>query len=152
MELSQFIIPLAILLVAVVYSSVGHGGASGYLAVLAIAGIDPDITRPTALVLNLFVASIASYHFWRTGNFSARLFISFAIASIPFAFLGGVLRMPTHIYKYVLGGVLAFAAARLVWRFSDDREFRLPSLPVALFAGASSDFFPDWSALAAAYF
>ena len=97
MEFSVLII-LAIFLVAILYSSVGHGGASGYLAVMALLAVAPEVTRPTALTLNLFVASIATVQYYRAGHFSWRLFIPFAIASIPMAYLGGDDLPPTHIF------------------------------------------------------
>src|SRR5215203_701372 len=128
---------LAIFIVAILYSSVGHGGASGYLAVMAFLAVTPEVTRPTALVLNLFVASIATLQFWRAGHFSWRLFWPFAVASIPFAFIGGMIKLPTNIYKIVLGLVLLFAAFRLAWKFaSDDDELRQPNLWMCLVIGA----------------
>src|SRR5437867_10709570 len=110
MDSITVLIILAIFVVAVLYSSVGHGGASGYLAVMAFVGVMPDVTRPTALVLNLFVASIATYQFWRAGYFSWRVFWPFAATSIPFAFVGGMIYLPIHIYKILLGAVLLLAA------------------------------------------
>src|SRR5919106_627388 len=96
----------AIFIVAVLYSSVGHGGASGYLAVMALLAVQPDITRPTALILNIFVASIAAFQFYRFGFFSWRTFWPFAITSIPLAFVGGMIVLPATGYKIVLGVVL----------------------------------------------
>src|SRR5436190_18064883 len=106
MEFAPILIILAIFVVAVLYSSVGHGGASGYLAVMAFMAVAPEITRPTALVLNLFVASIGTFQFYRAGYFSWRIFLPFAVTSIPFAFLGGMITLPTTVYKIVLGVVL----------------------------------------------
>jgi len=127
----------AIFTIAILYSSVGHGGASGYLAVMAFWAVAPEVTRPTALVLNLFVASIATVQFWRAGYFSWRLFWPFAVASIPFAFIGGMIKLPTNFYKTVLGLVLLFAAFRLAWNFaSDTKEIREPDLWIALAIGA----------------
>ena len=135
MEL-QLLIILAIFIVAVLYSSVGHGGASGYLAVMAFFAVAPEVTRPTALTLNLFVASIATVQFYRAGHFSWRLFWPFAVASIPFAFIGGMIKLPTNVYKIVLGLVLLFAAFRLAWKFaSDDGEVRQPKLWMCLLIG-----------------
>lgn len=137
MEPTTILIILAIFAVAILYSSVGHGGASGYLAVMAILAVAPEVTRPTALVLNLFVASIGTLQFWRAGHFKWSIFWPFAIASIPMAFVGGMIKLPTNAYKIVLGVVLLFAAFRLAWRFaSDDAETKAPRLWVALIAGA----------------
>src|SRR5678815_5345223 len=101
MEIYTVLIIFAIFIVAVLYSSVGHGGASGYLAVMALLAVAPEITRPTALVLNLFVASIGTYQFYRSGFFSWRVFLPFAATSIPFAFIGGMIQLPTNVYKIV---------------------------------------------------
>lgn len=128
----------AIFIVAVLYSSVGHGGASGYLAVMAFLAAAPEVTRPTALVLNLFVASIAAVQFYRTGYFSWKLFWPFAVASVPFAFIGGMIKLPTNVYEGVLGLVLLFAAFRLAWKFaSDSEQTKEPKLWVALIIGAA---------------
>jgi uncharacterized membrane protein YfcA len=138
----QFFIDLAVLVVAIflvatLYSSVGHGGASGYLAVMALAAVGPEVTRPTALVLNVFVASIAAWQFYRTGNFSWRTFWPFAATSIPFAFIGGTITLPTNVYKMVLGGVLILAALRLAWNLKPGTETKEPNLIVALSIGAA---------------
>jgi len=137
METTALLIILAIFIVAVLYSSVGHGGASGYLAVMAFLAVAPEVTRPTALVLNLFVASIAAFQFYRAGYFSWNLFWPFAATSIPFAFIGGMIKLPTNVYKIVLGLVLLFAAFRLAWKFaSDAKGLRPPKIWMALMIGA----------------
>src|SRR6266566_7268077 len=97
---------------AVLYSMVGHAGASGYLAAMALFGVAPAVMRPTALVLNLLVAAIATVQFARSGHFSWRLFCPFAVGSIPLAFLGGMITLPTDVYRQLLGIVLLFAAYR----------------------------------------
>lgn len=136
MDATAVLIIAAILVVAVMYSSVGHGGASGYLAVMAFMGVMPEVTRPTALVLNLFVASIGTYQFWRAGYFRWRIFWPFAVASVPFSFIGGLIHLPTQIYKYVLGAVLMLAALRLAWRLKADNETHPPHIRIALCIGA----------------
>ena len=136
MEAAAILIILAIFVVAVMYSSVGHGGASGYLAVMAFLAVAPEVTRPTALVLNLFVASIGTYQFWRAGYFSWKIFWPFALASIPFAFIGGMIHLPTQIYKIVLGVVLMLAALRLAWRLVPTDNIKEPQLWIALAIGA----------------
>lgn len=100
---------------AVLYSSVGHGGASGYLAAMALFGMTPAVMKPTALVLNIIVAAIATVKFYRVGCFDRNLFWRFAMGSIPCAFLGGSIVIPTQIYKPIVGIVLVYAAARLGW-------------------------------------
>jgi len=106
---------LAILpVVAFLYASVGHGGASGYLALMAIFSIAPEAMKPTALLLNLFVAAIAFYHYYKQGHFNKKLFLSFAIASIPMAFLGGTIDIDASIYKKILGVLLIFAILKML--------------------------------------
>lgn len=136
MDFAAISIILAILIVAVLYSSVGHGGASGYLAVMALLAVEPEITRPTALMLNVFVASIAAFQFYRAGHFSWKIFLSFAAASVPFAFIGGMIDLPTTVYKLILGAVLLLAAVRLAWHFTAESEIRAPNIWLALIIGA----------------
>jgi uncharacterized membrane protein YfcA len=136
MDPTTVLIILAIFVVAVLYSSVGHGGASGYLAVMAFWAVAPEVTRPTALVLNLFVASIATIQFYRSGYFSWRIFLPFAVASIPMTFVGGMIHLPTNVYKMVLGAVLVFAAFRLAVNLQGDDEVREPPIVWALLIGA----------------
>src|SRR5436190_10310409 len=107
------LLTLLILVAALLYSTVGHGGASGYLAAMALFNIAPDVMKPTALVLNLFVASVGTIRYARAGCFSWNIFWPFAVVSIPMAFLGGYLKLPVHAYKIILGAVLLFAAWRL---------------------------------------
>src|SRR3954468_21775795 len=107
---------LAIGVIALLYSSVGHAGASGYIATMTLFGIVLIVIRPTALVLNILVASIGTFQFWRAGYFSWKLFWPFALLSIPAAYLGGYLPVPAAILKVVIGVVLLFSAARLFFR------------------------------------
>jgi hypothetical protein len=110
------VITLALLffVAAVLYASVGHAGASGYLAIMSLFGMAPAEMRPTALVLNIIVATIATVKFYRAGNFSWRVFLPFAIGSVPFAFIGGGLALPVQIYKPFVGLVLLYSAIRLL--------------------------------------
>src|SRR2546423_15720645 len=87
---------LAIAVIAFLYSSVGHAGASGYIAVMTLFGLVTTTIRPTALVLNILVAIIASFQFWRAGHFSWKLFWPFALLSAPAAYFGGYLQLPTR--------------------------------------------------------
>lgn len=129
-------IVLAIFVVAVLYSSVGHGGASGYLAVMALLGVSAGVTRPTALILNLFVASIAFVQFYRAGHFDWRVFLPFAAASVPFAYLGGKIQTPEAVYKIILGVVLMLAATRLAINLKSENEPNAPKIWLALLIGA----------------
>jgi uncharacterized membrane protein YfcA len=103
---------------AALYSSVGHGGGSGYLAAMALFGLAPNEMRPAALVLNVIVAGIGTVRFVRAGRFDARLFALCATGAVPFAFLGGVLSLTDVTYKRIVGAVLLFAAARLLFTTS----------------------------------
>lgn len=99
-----------ILIAALLYASVGHGGASGYLAAMALTGVSPDVMKPAALTLNILVAGIATVKYCRAGAFSWRLFWPFAAASVPLAYLGGLMTLPGHLYKPLVGAVLVYAA------------------------------------------
>src|SRR5436189_1974681 len=127
---------LAIGVIAFLYSSVGHAGASGYIATITLFGLAPTIIRPTALVLNIFVASIGAFQFWRAGHFSWKLFWPFALLSIPAAYLGGYLQPSASILRILIGIVLLFSAVRLVLRRSDPTQTLPPSPPVAIGVGA----------------
>lgn len=129
------LITVCVLLVAFLYSCVGHAGASGYIAVMSLFSMAPASIKPTALLLNVLVASLGAYQFWRAGHFSWRLFWPFAVLSIPFAFVGGYLNLPTHVFKIVVGIVLLLSAARFLVRPPVEREPREPSRPVALCVG-----------------
>ncbi len=106
-------ITLAFFAVAALYSSVGHAGASGYLAVMALASFAPAVMRPSALVMNIVVASIATVRFHRAGYFSWRTLWPFLVTSIPCAFVGGGLTLPSPVYKQIVGAILIAAAVKL---------------------------------------
>lgn len=112
--------------VAFLYSTVGHAGASGYIAVMALLGWSQDEIKPTALILNIAVAAIGSVQFWRAGHFSFRLFWPFALLSIPCAFLGGALSLPTRGFRVLVGITLLCSA---VWFLIRPREATDPSPP-----------------------
>jgi len=103
---------VAIFLVATLYSSVGHAGASGYIAVMSLASLAPAVIKPTALALNILVASIAAWHFLRAGHFAWRTFWPFAVLAVPLAFVGGHVALPAQAFKLLLGAVLLFSALR----------------------------------------
>lgn len=130
------LVAVAFFLAAILYSSVGHAGASGYLAAMAFFGISPPVMRPTALVLNLLVASIASIRFYRAGLFSWNGFWPFALGSVPLAFIGGGITLPGHWYKTLVGIVLWFAAARLFFNIALRNEAHEPNRLVAIACGA----------------
>src|SRR6266511_3337014 len=130
----------AVGLIAFLYSTVGHAGASGYIAVMTLWGIAPTTIRPTALVLNILVASIGAFQFWRAGHFTWKLFWPFALLSVPTAYLGGYLQPSASVLRILIGVVLLFSAARLVLRRSDPPETFAPSRPTAISVGAGLGF------------
>lgn len=132
----EILIIVAVLLVAMLYSSVGHAGASGYLAVMALLSVAPELSRPTALTLNIFVATIAAVQFYRAGYFDWRTFLSFAATSVPFAFIGGMIHLPISWHRKLLGAVLLFTAFRFVWNFAASGETKKANLWLALTLGA----------------
>jgi uncharacterized membrane protein YfcA len=131
---------LAIGLIAFLYSSVGHAGASGYIATMTLFGVAPTTIRPTALVLNILVASIGTFQFWQAGHFSWKLFWPFALLSIPGAYFGGYLQPSASVLRILIGIVLLFSAARLVFRRSDPPHTFPPSRPMAVGVGAGLGF------------
>ena len=128
------------LVAAFAYASVGHGGASAYLAALALAGVAPAEMRPVALALNILVSALATWKFQRAGHFRWRLFWPFAVVSVPLAFAGGAITLPGHAYKALVGAVLVYAAVQL-WmsaRAGDEmRPVKAPPLPAAMAVGAA---------------
>ena len=124
---------------SILYSSVGHAGASGYLAVMALTGVDAAVMKPAALVLNLAVAAIATFRFARAGHFSWPLLWPFAVTSVPFAFLGGAIQLPAHWYKQAVGIMLLIAASRLLFEAPrhDDGHHGSPPLGAAMVSGAT---------------
>ena len=137
-ELLVAALAAGMLVAAFVYASVGHGGASAYLAAMALAGIAPQEMRPIALVLNVVVSAVATFKFYRAGHFRWRLFWPFAAVSIPAAYLGGAITLPGHAYKMIVGVVLVYAAWQL-WRSArageEMREVRQPPLALAMTIG-----------------
>ena len=124
---------------AALYSSVGHGGGSGYLAVMAVFSIAPAVMRPSALILNIAVASLGTWAFLRRGAFSFAVFWPFAVTAVPMAFVGGRLEVPGLVYKPLLAAVLLYSAYYLFSPRSvpcDDPDLRPPLLP-ALACGAA---------------
>jgi uncharacterized membrane protein YfcA len=130
------LLPLAFFAVALLYSSVGHAGATGYLALMALAGLAPEVMRPTALVLNLAVASIAVVRFARADQLPWRTLPYFLFGSIPAAYLTGSLEIPDEIYRPLLATVLIAAAIRLAARARSDASSERTALPPRRFVAA----------------
>ena len=140
--MSGEIVPLAaaIFAVALLYSSVGHAGASGYIAVMTLFGLGVEVIRPTALTLNILVAAIGFLQWRRAGYFSWSLFWPFALLSVPAAFFAGWLHVPAHYLKILLGLVLWFSAWRLLCRKEDPAVIAPPARPTAIASGVGIGF------------
>jgi len=131
------LLTVLILAAAMLYSSVGHAGASAYLAAMALFNVAPDVMKPTALALNIVVATIATIKFYQADCFSWPVFWPFALTSIPFSFIGGALVLPGSLYKPVVGAVLLYAAYwLLVAKPAAVADVRSIPLWAALAAGA----------------
>ena len=136
------VVVVAFACVAALYSTVGHAGASGYLAVMALLGVAPATMRPTALALNLVVATLATWRFWRAGWIRWSVLAPFVVASVPCAYLGGRIQLPVPGYRALVGVVLLAAAAVLWWRARGgeltlvERDVAVPR-PAAVTSGAA---------------
>lgn len=132
---------ILLFLVAFLYSSVGHGGASGYLALMAIFSISPDVMKPTALLLNLFVSLTSFIQFYRGKHFNWKLFLPFAIGSIPMAYLGGLKSLHDDLYKKVLGLLLLIPIVRFLF-FANIKveETKKANIYLSLLIGAAIGF------------
>jgi uncharacterized membrane protein YfcA len=134
------VVALALLfaLAAALYSSVGHGGASAYIASMALFSVAPETMKPTALALNLLVAGFGAWRYWSRGLSNWKLLLAFAATATPAAFIGGGIHLPAIYYKPLVGILLWLAAARLLWKPKAlaEREPHAPSLWITLPAGA----------------
>lgn len=141
-ELMIYLI-LGIFLIALLYSSVGHAGASGYIAVMSLLALAPAEIKATALVLNVLVASIASWQFFRAGHFSWSLFWPFALLAVPCAALGGYLSLPSQLLKWLLSLVLFYSALSLLFsaQSAQAKSSSPPSRGIAMFTGMGIGFF-----------
>ena len=133
---ATWLLAIAFLLAATLYASVGHAGASGYLAAMAFVGTQTPMMRPTALVLNLLVASITTVRFAQAGFFSWRLLWPFALGSIPLAFIGGAVTLPGHWYRTLVGLVLWASAVRLALNLRASATPHAPHVVTAILCGA----------------
>src|SRR5512147_2910431 len=130
---------IAIGIAAALYSSVGHGGSSAYIALMALAGLAPADIRPVALVLNILVAGLGAVRYLRAGRFDWNVFWPFAVTAVPAAFFAGRVEVPEQIYRPLLAVALTAAALRyLLWPQIDaEKKAKTPSKMVALAAGAA---------------
>jgi hypothetical protein len=123
-------------IIALLYSSVGHGGASGYIALMALFNFAPEIIRPTSLILNIFVSSIALFSYARNGHFRLKLLLPFIITSVPLAFVGGMITVNPKTFKIILGIFLIIAISRMIYNPKNkDIEITEINKPLALAIG-----------------
>jgi len=127
---------IILFVIAALYAAVGHGGASGYLALMALYGVAPKEMKPTALVLNLFVSLTSFIQYYRGGHFKLRIFIPIAIASIPLAFIGGMIHIEDTLYKRILGVLLLFPVFRFFFfKSPKNDELKNPQIYLSLIFG-----------------
>ena len=126
---------LSVVVIAFLYSSVGHAGASGYIAIMSLFNIVPSEIKPAALTLNIIVSVIGSWQFYRTGHFSWKLFWPFALLAVPLAYVGGRMHLPIHIFKMFIGVVLFLSALQLLFRLKENDNPQPPSQWIALCIG-----------------
>ena len=125
-----------LILIAFLYSSVGHGGASGYLALMALFSFPITFMKPTALLLNIFVSVVAFWFFKKNKHFKWKLFYPFAITSIPAAFIGGYITINATLYKQILGVFLLVAILRMMGFLGGEKNRKRElNVPLALFVG-----------------
>ncbi len=138
------ILAVLFLVVGALYASVGHAGASGYLAVMALLGVEAAVMRPTALSINVLVAALAFTQFARAGHFSWSLLWPFAVASVPAAYLGGLIQIPQHALKLAIGVVLVLTAVRMAFvarrATTAAAQPHPPSISLALAVGSGLGF------------
>ena len=137
--MSFYLVILLFFLVAFLYSSVGHGGASGFIAVMVLVQVSMTMVKPAALILNILVSSMATYQYYRSNYFNKNIFIPLVITSIPFAFLGSLLHVSQYLFKILLGLCLVIAVGRMLFVNSkmESNENKKMPIGVALFIGAS---------------
>ena len=141
-ETIDFIVSICLLLGAVLYTSVGHAGASIYIAIMTLFGFAGPIIKPTALVLNIFIASFTSWRFVKKGFFDFKVLLPVALGAIPFAYLGGYINAPGHIYKAIVGVILLLSSISLAMnkRETIDRHVKQPNFLAAVLCGAAIGF------------
>lgn len=129
------LLTVASFVIAAVSATVGHAGASGYIALMALLGLAPEEIRPVALTLNVLVSAIAAVQFRRAGHFSWDLFFPLAAASMPYAWLGGYATLPGHLFEKIAGVALLLAAMRFLVKPPPETEPVKPSFSAALAVG-----------------
>ena len=137
MEANLTLLELTFFLIALLYSMTGHGGGSGYIAIMALLGMAPQEIKPMALGMNIIVSSVATIQFYRAGHFKQSLFLPFILGSVPLAMLGGYLQLPTRWFNLLMGLALIFAAMRIAVRRPVELPALSPNLGIAILSGAA---------------
>ena len=141
MATSMILFFILLFTIAFLYASVGHGGASGYLALMALFSFSPDVMKPTALLLNLFVSSVSFIQFYRGKYFKWKIFLPLILLSIPMAFAGGLISVNAVLYKKILGFFLLIPIARfLFFKNTDPRDMKPANFYISLLLGAAIGF------------
>ncbi len=136
-EVQTLLIAACLLLGAILYTSVGHAGASAYIAVMTLFDLPPVVIKPTALTLNIFVSSYTSLRYIKSNFFNKSLFIFLSLGSIPAAFIGGRINLPSHVYKPIIGVLLLLSGVRfLIQAMQSDKAHQELNKPLAVFIGA----------------
>lgn len=137
LEAHTLLIAGCLFLGAILYTSVGHAGASAYIAVMTLFDLPPVVIKPTALTLNIFVSTFTSLRYIKSNFFNKTLFLYLSVGSVPAAFFGGHINLPSHVYKPVIGVLLLLSGARfLVQAMQSDKVHREVNKPLAVFIGA----------------
>ena len=132
---------ILLFIVAFLYASVGHGGASGYLALMALYGFAPEVMKPTALILNLFVSLSSFILFYKGGHFKWKIFLPFIITSIPLSFIGGAMSLDAQVYKKILGVLLLIPVARFfLYPNTADKDLKATHIGISLLVGGTIGF------------
>jgi uncharacterized protein len=139
---AELLLAACMFLGAALYSSVGHGGASAYIALMALFGIAPGVMRPTALMLNIIVTTFTSWRYFANGMFRWRTLWPFLAGAVPFAFLGGSINLPGSIYRPMLGVVLLLSATRMLWpkELKSSTQWHDPPIVLGVLCGAGIGF------------
>ncbi len=140
-EANLTLLAAAFFAIAVLYSMTGHGGGSGYIAIMALLGMAPQEIKPMALGMNIIVSSVATVQFYRAGHFKQSLFLPFIWGSVPLAMLGGYLQLSTHLFNLLTGLALIFAALRIAVKQPAELPAHTPNFAMEILAGAAIGLF-----------
>lgn len=151
LDYSVWLLP-SILVAAILYSSVGFGGASGYLAAMALFGLDPAVMKPAALTMNIFVTLLVLFRLSKAGYFNWRLFAPFIIGSIPMAFIGGGYPITSTAYQYIVGSLLILSVIGILLQRETEEDVRSPKAYVTLPVGGVLGFFSGLSGVGGGIF